>query len=68
MSKETKLYQFYSTSFESKGLKNIVGTKTCKYPERTKIYKILTNKLNREQIETFGYEQIIMFGFNPIQN
>ncbi len=58
MSKETKLYQFYYTLIHNKDIKIVWGVKWCKLPKRTKIYKILINKLDSGQINTLGHEQI----------
>ena len=59
MIKELKLYEFfYKFSGAPGGRKFLVTQKWCKDPERTKVYKTLTDNFNNCFISSYGYEQI----------
>jgi hypothetical protein len=49
------MYTYYFTTFNEN--KEIIKTyvKVCSYPKRTKLYKILLNKLNRNLIHGFEF-------------
>ena len=50
-------YQFYFY-YQKYGKKHIVINKVCKSPTRTKVYKQLSNSLNRGFIHCFGFKCI----------
>ena len=48
-------YEFYFY-YQKYGKKHSVINKACKHPNRTKVYKILLNSLNKGFIHSFGYK------------
>jgi len=52
-----KVFQFYFHYTEG-GAKQVVETKVCKSPGRTKVYKTLENNFNDGFIHSYGYEQV----------
>lgn len=56
---KNKLWNFYinKTKNQIKG-KEVVATYCCQKPERTKIWKNLQKRLNDEDIEAIGFEEI----------
>ena len=50
-----RVYSFYYTTKSNKLYKNIVETKSCIKPDRTKIYKELGKKLNESDIHSYGF-------------